>query len=234
MQLSVNYTHTSGQIRYFMVSNTNQIIVDSILSSGPQTITIPANTSAGTYTLYVSDPKDAAYQVVESVVVPICTSPSATPSVTPSITPSITVSPSVAASPSVTPTPTVTPSITPSPSPVFSTYVTITAYTQPMTLGTIDSINIYNSGNVLVLSKNKSSLSIGENTFLITPYSGPYRVEVSGVYKDTARQNPEYIAISSTNGFPLQTSNFGSLTVTGYGTRNASNQTTIGITLGGA
>jgi hypothetical protein len=204
------------------------IVYDAIISSGPQSITLPNSLPSGNYTLYSMDPYDMNKVIQETVAIPNCIA--ASPSVTP--TPTISTSPA-SGSVSVTPTPTitvtpsitVTPTKTPTPSPVFTTVVNITKYPQIQSGGTIE---VWNTYNVKILTKNTSDLSIGSNSFSITPYAGPYTIYLQSIYKIDS--TTAYTAISSNTG-EYQTSVYGFMSVNGYG-RLSSGISTIGITLG--
>lgn len=227
MILSVNYNHTSNQVHYIFIGPDGTIYLDSIVNKGSQTFSLP-NMPAGNYTLFAMDPQDMTKFFQETVVVGPCITPNATPNVTPSITPSITPSPPApGVSQSATPTPTATPTATqtPTPSPINTTYVTMTKYSQIASGGTIE---IRSKNNTLLLSKSTTDLSIGANVFTITPYSGPYYVILNSIFTDTG--SPAYVAVTSNTGI-FQSSNFGSLSVSGYG-QLVGTTSTLGITLG--
>lgn len=231
MILSVNYTHSSSLVHYILLGPDGTVVYDNIISSGAQSITLPNSLLSGNYTLYSMDPYDMNKVVQETVSIPNCipVSPSATPSITPSRSPappgSASVTPSVTPSRPISASPTATPSITPSPSPVWTTTITITKYPQVEGGGTIE---IWNNNDVKILSKNTSELATYGNQFFITPYSGPYRVYLTNIYKIAS--TPAYTAITSNTG-EFQTSTYGSMNVSGYGTLS-SGISTIGITLG--
>lgn len=231
MILSVNYTHSSSLVHYILLAPDGTVIYDNIISSGAQSITLSNSLLSGNYTLYSMDPYDMTKVAQETVVIPNCipASPSVTPSVTPSTTQgppgSASVTPSPSSSIPVSLSPTVTPTATPSPSPVYSTTVTITKYAQVEGGG---SIEVWNTNNVKILSKNTSELSVGGNTFTLTPYSGPYTIYLTNIYK--IGSTPAYTAITSNTG-EYKTSTYGSMSVSGYGTLS-SGISTIGITLG--
>jgi len=230
MILSVNYTHSSSLVHYILLGPDGTIVYDNIISSGAQSITLSSNLPSGNYTLYSMDPYDMNKVIQETVAIPNCivASPSATPTITPSLTPSsgsISISQSPTPTITVTPTITLTPTKTPTPSPVYTTVVNITKYPQIQSGGTIE---VWNTYNVKILSKNTSDLSIGSNSFSITPYAGPYTIYLQSIYKIDG--TTAYTAISSNTG-EYQTSNYGFMSISGYG-RLSSGISSIGITLG--
>ena len=207
------------------------IVYDNIVSSGAQSLTLSSTLPSGNYTLYSMDPYDMNRVTQETVAIPNCipASPSATPSVTPSRSPnppgSVSVTPTPSPSRPISVTPTSTPSITPSPSPIWTTSIQMTKYPQVQGGGTIE---VWNTNNVRILSKNTSDLAIGANSFSITPYSGPYRVYLTSIY--TTDGPPAYTSVSSNTG-EYQTSVYGFMTVSDYG-RLSSGISSIDITLG--
>lgn len=231
MILSVNYTHSSSLVHYILLGPDGTVVYDNIIASGAQSITLSNSLPAGNYILYSMDPYDMSKVAQETVAIPNCipASPSATPSVTASPSPpppgSASATPSVTPSTPISVTPTATPSVTPSPSPIWTTTITITKYPQVEGGGTIE---VWNNNDVKVVSKNTSELAIYGNQILITPYSGPYRVYLTNIYK--IGSTPAYTAITSNTG-EYKTSTYGSMNVSGYGTLS-SGISTIGITLG--
>ena len=204
------------------------VVYDNIVSSGAQSLTLSSTLPSGNYTLYSMDPYDMNKVTQETVAIPNCipVSPSATPSVTPSLSPNPPGSASV--TPSVTPSkPPVSfsPTPTPSPSPIWTTSIQMTKYPQVQGGGTIE---VWNTNNIKILSKNTSDLAIGSNSFNITPYSGPYRVYLTSIYKIDS--TPAYTAVSSNTG-EYQTSVYGFMTVSDYG-RLSGGISAIDITLG--
>jgi hypothetical protein len=231
MILSVNYTHSSSLVHYMLLGPDGTVVYDNIVSSGAQSLTLSSTLPSGNYTLYSMDPYDMNKVTQETVAIPNCipVSPSATPSVTPSLSPnppgSVSATPTPSPSRPISVTPTSTPSITPSPSPVWTTSIQMTKYPQVQGGGTIE---VWNTNNVRILYKNTSELSIGSNSFNITPYSGPYRVYLSSIY--TTDGPPAYTAVSSNTG-EYQTSVYGFMTVSDYG-RLSGGISSIDITLG--
>jgi hypothetical protein len=232
MILSVNYTHSSSLVHYMLLSFEGVIVYDAIISSGAQSITLPNSLPSGNYTLYSMDPYDMNKVIQETVSIPNCIP--ITPSATPTITPSRSANPpgSASATPSVTPSkppislsPTATPSITPSRTPVFITSIQITKYPQVQGGGTIE---VWNTNNIKVLSLDTFGLSVGSNSYGITPYSGPYQVYLQSIFKVDGP--PAYTSISTNTG-EFQTSYYGTMNVSGYGVLSGG-ISAIDITLG--
>jgi hypothetical protein len=101
----------------------------------------------------------------------------------------------------------------------------MTKYPQVQGGGTIE---VWNTNNIKILSKNTYDLAIGSNSFTITPYSGPYKIYLTSIY--TIDGPPAYTSVSSNTG-EYQTSVYGSMTVSDYG-RLSSGISAIDITLG--
>lgn len=231
MILSVNYTHSSSLVHYILLGPDGTVTYDNIISSGAQSITLSNSLPAGNYTLYSMDPYDMNKVTQDTVAIPNCIpgSPSATPSVTPSRSPnppgSVSATPSVTPSRPISASPTATPSITPSRTPVFTTSIQITKYPQVQGGGTIE---VWNNNNIRILSLDTFGLSIGSNSYGITPYSGPYQVYLQSIYKVDGP--PAYTSISTSTG-EFQTSFYGTMSVSGYG-RLSGGISAIDITLG--